>query len=79
MDVFPNPTNSKVNIILKSDIKIERISITDVTGNTIYSKEYKLQEAGESIVLDISNQTPGIYMVFIKTSDGPVYLKLVRQ
>ncbi len=79
MDIFPNPTNNKVNIILKSDIKIERISITDVTGNTIYSEEYNLQEAGESIVLDVSKQNPGIYMVFIKTSEGSVYFKLVRQ
>jgi len=79
MDVFPNPTGGKVYITLKSDIKIERLTVTNVFGNTIYDKKYTLQSAGEKLELDISNQAPGIYMVNVKTSEGPVYLKLVKQ
>jgi hypothetical protein len=79
LEVFPNPTGGKAYISLNGGVRIGRITITSTTGNTVYNREYTLQDAGEKIELDISSQAPGVYMVYIKTSEGPVYLKLVKE
>jgi Leucine-rich repeat (LRR) protein len=79
LEVFPNPTSGKIHIDLNGGVSIGRITITSTTGNTVYDREYTLQFAGQKIGLDISSQAPGIYIVYIKTSEGPVYLKLVKE
>jgi Leucine-rich repeat (LRR) protein len=79
LEVFPNPTSGKAYISLNGGVSIGRITITSATGNTVYDREFTLQYAGQKIELDMSSQAPGIYIVSIKTSEGPVYIKLVKE
>jgi Leucine-rich repeat (LRR) protein len=79
LEVFPNPTGGKAYISLNGGISIGRITITSTTGNIVYDMKYTLQCAGQKIGLDVSGQAPGVYIVYIKTSEGPVYLKLVKE
>ncbi len=79
LELFPNPTSGKAYIALKGGINIGRLTITSATGNIVYDRKFTLQGAGEKLGLDISGQAAGIYVVHIKTSEGTVYLKLVKE
>ena len=77
--LYPNPTNDKLYIIVHGDINIERIAVTDLSGNTIIEDEYTYRNPGDLIEIDLSVQNPGFYIANIETSEGIVYFKLMKQ
>ncbi len=77
--LYPNPTNDKLYIIVHGDINIERIAVTDLSGNTIIEDEYPYWNSGDLIKIDLSVQNSGFYIANIETSEGIVYFKLMKQ
>jgi hypothetical protein len=75
--MYPNPTNNKVTIDLAgTELSDYRISIADITGRVIDSKEYKTLNN----TIDVSQLAAGIYTVSI--SEGNRVLsttKLVKE
>lgn len=69
--VYPNPTNSVLNIRTAStNVNIKEVSIVDVTGKSIYS-QYNNQTIN---VLDFSK---GVYILKIESQDGGVAIRKV--
>ncbi len=64
-NLSPNPTNDLIKI--KGDYSIESVSIIDVTGSMIQSKEMISTKELEIAVDDLPN---GIYLLRIETSEG---------
>jgi hypothetical protein len=73
ISVYPNPTASIINI--KSDYTIKSVELYDVQGRVLQSK---LENENASI-LDISNQTTGIYFVKITSEKGSKVEKIVKE
>jgi hypothetical protein len=70
ISLFPNPTSSVFSII--SDVDIEYIIITDLTGGLVHK-----QLAGTSSVqLNIHELLSGVYVVRIVTGNGMTIKKL---
>ena len=65
--VYPNPTNSILNINYESDI--EKIEVYSSTGNLVLSKKNKL--------LDIAHLQNGLYFVILYDSIGKVNTKKI--
>jgi len=70
VSVYPNPTNSWVNIDFKRNInKNITLKLFNIQGMLIKSTEYK---SSEKIKLDLSNLSKGSYIIQI-TSDNHTY------
>lgn len=70
ISLFPNPTSSAFSI--HSDVDIEYVSITDLTGRLVY----KQLVGGSSVQLGVHDLPSGVYSVHIVTGRGLTIKKL---
>ena len=73
--LYPNPVNDKLNIV--TEIKVEDVSIFDIYGR-IQSLSI-LASQHLSISVDVSGLNEGVYFVMIKTNDGVVMKRFVKE
>ena len=60
--LFPNPAKEKVGVIFNSDINAKEVVLTDLTGRIIKTLSVKQKN---HIIIDISNESSGVYLVSI--------------
>jgi alpha-tubulin suppressor-like RCC1 family protein len=70
--IYPNPSTGIFNISLQEDATVE---VHDMLGKVIYSNKVK---AGNNII-DISYYQSGIYLLNVKTENGSVTKKLIKE
>ncbi len=70
IDIYPNPAVDFLNI--KSDIHIQKFTITDINNKLISTGE------GNNNILDISNLVSGIYILKIETDINLLRYKFVK-
>ncbi len=71
--VYPNPTNSILNIKIKDHMN-GALSIVDILGNIVYSEE-KTEIGG--VAVDISNWSHGVYFVTFKIDNHKIVKKII--
>lgn len=69
LNVYPNPTNAKVNI-MANDLSGQSIDIKviDATGRIVGTSSVESYQ-GEELQFDLSNQAEGIYMIHLQSGD----------
>ncbi|PHR49865.1 MAG: hypothetical protein COA32_01650 [Fluviicola sp.] len=68
--LFPNPAKETVGIIFNSGIDAKEVVLTDLTGRVINRLPiYK----NDQVILDVSKQSSGVYLVSILDSNGEKY------
>ena len=72
ISVYPNPTRGMLNI--RSTEKIQKLIISDLTGKAIMEKD-----GLNSMTIDMSNLSNGIYILTIKTSTGITNRKILKK
>ncbi len=66
LQLFPNPSNGKIQLKLNTNAKIQRVEVFDFAGKLLFS-----QEANSSnIQIDLSNLIKGMYVMKIKTENN---------
>ncbi len=73
--LYPNPTNSFINIESINDESISNIQILNIKGQLILKKIYNTK-ATQSII-DLSNFEKGLYIITIKSKDNVVVKRIV--
>ena len=70
-NIYPNPVNDKLNII--TEVEIEEVVVYDVYG--------RLQSTvnGQQPTVDVSDLNSGVYFVMIKTNEGVVTKRFVKE
>jgi hypothetical protein len=69
--VYPNPANNTAVVLVTSNkISSYSFELTDVSGKVLQSKTGKLSREENKIVLDVSNYTPGIYLINVIDKEG---------
>jgi hypothetical protein len=69
---FPNPVNQKLNISM-TDCNDYKISLMDISGRIVLESSFY----DKDVNLDLSNISPGVYTLEIKTKTTSKYKKLV--
>jgi len=64
--MYPNPTQSVLNVVVNSNETVESINITDITGKIIRSESN--QNLGNRIQMDVSNLNSGMYFLNVTTN-----------
>lgn len=70
ISLFPNPASNQLQI--RSNHLIERISITDISGKTIYMEI----DNSHQTALDITNLKNGLYLIQVITNQGTFAKKI---
>jgi len=70
VNIYPNPSNGKFNIVIANGAKQANIEVFDVLGNKIYSAQFSAFNSPFSI--DLSNKPSGVYVYKILTEKGEV-------
>lgn len=73
-NIYPNPTNEKLNIITNDDVYINKIIINDCFGKSVYKKDF-INET--TISLDLSHLMKGTYFIQIYSGDQFKVEKLI--
>ncbi len=75
-EVFPNPTNSIINVLIPKENGAVQISLSDIAGKIILSSKTK---AGNYISIDLQDQPLGMYILKVENDSGASgYKKIVR-
>ncbi len=80
-NVFPNPAQSKVNILIDVKERTEnaRISIMDLSGRTVLSSVQTLNAGLNALGADVNNYPAGVYLVTVNGNGWTAQEKIVVQ
>lgn len=73
--LFPNPTNGETNILLANGLNNGIIKLIDITGQII-SEQRNL--TGNNFIINLSEQSKGIYFIEINQGGNTSRVKLIR-
>ncbi len=74
--LYPNPVNDRLYIETLTLTQTLSIEIYDIYGRL---QDYKTTRLQDNLVIDVSNFKSGVYFVMIKTNDGVVTRRIVKQ
>jgi len=78
-DIFPNPANEKINILIESRINDKaNISIYNIMGTIIYSKNINISNRTK-VEIPINNLNNGVYFVTVSTNYTRTTKKIIKQ
>jgi len=70
-DVYPNPTDGEVHIVLTNNLFAEMtVSVTNILGEVVYQPAQVQLVGQKNFSIDLSNQSEGIYFINIETNKG---------
>ncbi len=72
--IYPNPTASILNFIVKNNIVISDVIINDISGKQIYKTENAINNS-----IDVSNLSSGVYFVTFKSDKSSVTKKFIKE
>lgn len=75
--IYPNPSNDVLSLTINSEFGIKDLTIVDVTGKLVQT--IAVQQNTETLRVDISNLTAGVYFVNATSNTGVVSQKLIVQ
>lgn len=77
VSLFPNPTLSQVNLLLKGQDFSKKIAvqISDLNGKTFYSE----QVMESHTIVDVSSWPAGVYVLRVSINNEPKQYRLVKQ
>ncbi|MFK8103588.1 MAG: T9SS type A sorting domain-containing protein, partial [Saprospiraceae bacterium] len=78
LEIIPNPVVDVLNItaLFTKDLAVE-VMIYDVLGRTLYHQQ--LQDKSINLSIDVTDYAQGAYLVVLKTADGFLVEKIVKQ
>ncbi|MDX1317143.1 MAG: T9SS type A sorting domain-containing protein [Xanthomarina gelatinilytica] len=71
VSVFPNPVQDELNIQLHNSITVKQVSVYSITGQVVL-------KAQNTRKLDVSDLSPGVYLMKIETDRGDVTRKIIK-
>jgi hypothetical protein len=78
-NVFPNPTNGKLNVILEaSDSQNAQLRICDITGRTALQQNVVCTSGSNTIILDMESLPNGYYFLVIDNGNASSTMRVVK-
>lgn len=76
--VYPNPANETLNIVLSSADEQASVTITDMTGKLIHSQNVNMTAGQRTLIsLSLSDYASGIYHLNVKTGTRQSYREFI--
>ncbi len=80
LNVSPNPTNGAVQIVWAGDMVLPnaKVTISDALGRNIYEEKFSSFDPKQSIQVNLSEQTNGVFWLKIASDAGVFTRKIVK-
>jgi len=78
MQLFPNPTNGLVNVIMYRVFSDTEISVTDLNGKIIFNNVFTPNGNTINTSIDLSHIDAGLYFISVKNNKGVINRKLLK-
>jgi len=77
--VTPNPTNGTIYIEIGAPENLDaQISIHNLTGQSVYRQQLAINKGLQTLSLDLSNLTSGVYFISVQSEHAVVTKKLIK-
>ena len=76
--IYPNPATSQLTITSEAE-KIKGVKVYTILGSEVLTNPQGFKNLAGLITIDISKETQGIYFVEIKTEQGIIYKKIIKE
>ena len=76
LNIFPNPTNSELNLKLPSNLENGSLKIISLTGQIVFEKQ---NLSGTDFSFDVADLRMGIYIIQISEGNKSYNSKFVKQ
>jgi hypothetical protein len=78
-NVFPNPTNGKLNVILEAaDAQNAQLRICDITGRTVLQHNATCVSGSNTFILDMETLPNGYYLLVIDNGTASSTMRVVK-
>ena len=77
VSVYPNPVNSILTVTIHNNDKVNEISVIDLTGITLIKNSFIGEE--KKLKINCGSLSAGIYFLSIKTANGLITRKFIKQ
>jgi hypothetical protein len=74
INIYPNPFTDQF-IITSSGVENANINVTTLLGQLVYSSEF----TGKQMLIDLSEQPKGIYLIKVETKTGVSIKKIIKE
>lgn len=74
--LYPNPTNNQITADFGQLLDIDQLSVTDALGRVIFTQS-KIHT--QNVLIDLDNETPGIYFLNLNVSNENKVLKIIKK
>lgn len=68
LTVFPNPTSTSLQISLENNVTVNRVTINNIEGKTVYDQAYSTADPFKNII-SVNSFRSGLYIINITTND----------
>jgi hypothetical protein len=78
LNVSPNPASEFIMVrAYNSNAQHMQFILNDMTGKSLYNDSFTAQKGNIEKSIDVSNLTPGMYFLTVKTAEGKVTEKVI--
>jgi hypothetical protein len=78
-NVFPNPTNGKLNVVLEAaEVQNAQLRICDITGRTVLQQNVVCTSGSNSFMLDMEMLPNGYYLLVIDNGNSSSTMRVVK-
>ncbi len=74
--MMPNPATNNVTVAFAPDVRIQKITLTDIMGTVIYTNS---NVASNSAAINLTNYSSGYYFISAETSKGSWNGKMIKE
>jgi len=78
ISIFPNPANNFVTINNRNSLIIETVNVYDLNGRLLVTKSMNQNVISTNIEMDISAFESGIYLFEIKSNQGDIVQRIIK-
>ncbi len=77
MNLYPNPSNGIINLVLPTAKKGLEVTVTDVLGKVVYTETIQNVNSGEVLPINLQGNAKGIYLLSITTNGEKSSKKII--
>ena len=74
--LYPNPTSGMVTVSFGTEVPVEQLTVTDVTGRLMYNQSHFTMNNFE---IDLSREGKGVYLLNVQVNGRVQTLKITKQ
>ncbi|MEO6718872.1 MAG: T9SS type A sorting domain-containing protein [Ferruginibacter sp.] len=80
ISVYPNPVKDRFTVSINADkATTGQLSITDISGKTVYTRSLKLAQGNTILPVGLNNVSAGAYILKIQLNDDLIIQKITKQ